>query len=180
MLFLFIHIGETYRLDRFTAVINPESDPAGSGWLAINRKLIINSAQSFGEAEDMSNALNLFDEGTNFAFISILAHYGWILAIGMVIAVILLSIKLIINSIKIKDIYGKMIIIGISSMFIMQSIFNILMNLNLGIEANFNIPFVSYGRMELIINMISLALILSIYRKKDIVNVKMSNTVSSN
>lgn len=181
MLFLFIHIGETYRLDRFTAVINPESDPAGSGWLAINRKLIINSAQSFGEAEDMSNALNLFDEGTNFAFISILAHYGWILAIAMVIAVILLSIKLILNSIKIKDVYGKMIIIEISSMFIMQSLFNILMNLNLGIEANFNIPFVSYGRMELIINMVSLALILSIYRKKDIVNVKMlSNTVSSN
>ena len=42
------------------------------------------------------------------------------------------------------------------------------MNLNLGIESNFNIPFVSYGATNLIINMMSLALILSVYRRKDI------------
>ena len=180
LLFVFLYIGLTFRLDRFTAFVNPESDPNGSGWLAINRKLIINSAQNFGEAEDMSNALELFEEGTNFAFISMLAHYGWVVTIGMVITIIALSIKLIINSIKIKDLYGKMLIIGISSMFIIQSLFNILMNLNLVPESNFNIPFVSYGRMDLVINMMSLALILSIYRKKDIVHVKMSNIVSNN
>lgn len=138
------------------------------GWLGINRELIINSAQNIGEAEDMSNAIEIFDEGTNFAFISILAHYGWIITISMVITIVILSLKLIINSVKIKDIYGKLIIIGISSMFIMQSLFNILMNLNMGIEANFNIPFVSYGRIELIINMLSVSIILSIYRRKDI------------
>ena len=66
-------------------------------------------------------------------------------------------------------------------MFILQSIFNILMNLNLGMEANFNLPFVSYGGSSLVINMISLAIILSVYRKKDIIvilnNKNMSNTV---
>ena len=88
------------------------------GWLGVNRELIINSANSIGEADDMSNALDLFDEGSNYAIISILAHYGWIVSIGMVTTVILLSIKLIMNSIKIKENYGKLIVIGISSMFI--------------------------------------------------------------
>lgn len=161
-------IGGTYRINRIISSFNPESDPYGDGWLGINRKLIIESAQIYGEADDMSNALDLFDEGTNFAFISILAHYGWGSSLAIVIAVISLSIKLIINTAKIKDIYGKLLIIGISSMFIMQSIFNILMNLNLWIEADFNIPFISYGGASLIINMMSLALILSIYRRKDI------------
>lgn len=55
-----------------------------------------------------------------------------------------------------------------SSMFILQSIFNILMNLNLIIEANFNLPFFSYGRLNLIANMMCLTLVLAIYRRKDI------------
>lgn len=157
-----------YRLERIVTTFYPETDPEGAGWLGINRKLIIESASMFGEAEDMSNALDLFDAGTQFAFISILAHYGWIVAILLIVTIILISIKLIINSIKVKDAYGKMIIIGISCLFIFQSVFNVLMNLNLWFESGFEIPFVSYGGTGLIMNMVCLALVLSIYRRKDI------------
>lgn len=75
---------------------------------------------------------------------------------------------MIFNAIKIKEVYGKFIIIGLASMFILQSIFNILMNLNLWIESGFNLPFVSYGIGNLIMNVISLSIILSVYRRKDI------------
>lgn len=122
----------------------------------------------FGEAEDMSNAIELFDEGAEYAFTSILAHYGWIVAILLIVTIILISVKLIINSIKVKDDYGKMIIIGISCLFIFQSVFNVLMNLNLWFESGFELPFVSYGGTGLIMNMACLALVLSIYRRKDI------------
>ena len=157
-----------YRLERIVTTFYPETDPEGAGWLGINRKLIIESASMFGEAEDMSNALDLFDAGTQFAFISILAHYGWIVAILLIVTIILISIKLIINSIKVKDDYGKMLIIGISCLFIFQSVFNVLMNLNLWFESGFELPFVSYGGTVLIMNMVCLALVLSIYRRKDI------------
>lgn len=157
-----------YRLERIVTTFYPETDPEGAGWLGINRKLIIESASMLGEADDMSNALELFDEGTEFAFISILAHYGWIVASLLIATIILISIKLIINSMKVKDTYGKMLIIGISCLFIFQSVFNVLMNLNLWFEAGFELPFVSYGGTGLIMNMICLALVLSIYRRKDI------------
>ena len=158
----------SFRWNRLAVAINPQIDPDGGGWMALNREQIINSAKMFGEAQYQTEAINLFDEGTDFAFISILAHYGWIASIAIILAVTLLSIKLILNAIKIKDNYGKLLIIGISSMFILQSIFNILMNMNLWIDSSLNLPFVSYGRTNLIINMMSLALILSIYRKKDV------------
>ena len=174
ILSLSVIIETPYIVDRFVAVYNPESQADCYGWIPLNRKIIINSAQTFGEADDTSNALEIFDEGTNYAFISILAHYGWVVSVGIVIAVLALSIELIINSIKIKEINGKLLIIGMSSMFILQSIFNILMNLNLIIDANFNLPFVSYGRLNLIVNMICLALVLAIYRRKDIL-ILMSN-----
>ena len=157
-----------YRLERIVTTFYPETDPEGAGWLGINRKLIIESASMFGEAEDMSNAIELFDEGAEYAFTSILAHYGWIVAILLIVTIILISVKLIINSIKVKDDYGKMIIIGISCLFIFQSVFNVLMNLNLWFESGFELPFVSYGGTGLIMNMACLALVLSIYRRKDI------------
>ncbi len=168
MICMVIYIGTPYFIERIMISFHPETDPAGGGWLGINRKLIIDSANIFGEAEDMSNALELFDEGTEYAFISILAHYGWVVTGLLLLTIIFISIKLIINSIKIKDTYGKMMIIGIACLFILQSVFNVLMNLNLWIEAGFELPFVSYGGTGFITNILCLALVLSIYRRKDI------------
>lgn len=51
-----------------------------------------------------------------------MAHYGWVVSIEIVLTVLALSIELIINSIKIKEINGKLLIIGMSSMFILQSV----------------------------------------------------------
>ena len=163
-----LYINSGYDLNRIWSSFNPEIDPDGNGYFGINQNLIINSAQLFGEADNTSNLITIFDEGTNFVLMSILAHYGWIITIGIIVAIILLNIKLIINAIKIKDIYGKLIIIGISCLFILQSALNILMNFNLGIKVDINIPLISYGGINLIINMMCLALVLSVYRKKDI------------
>ena len=42
------------------------------------------------------------------------------------------------------------------------------MNINLGIQANINIPFVSYGGFYFMVNILSMALMFSVYRRKDI------------
>ncbi len=46
------------------------------------------------------------------------------------------------------------------------------MNLNLIPITDVNLPFVSYGINGLLVNMISIAFVLSIYRRKDILNKK--------
>jgi len=84
------------------------------------------------------------------------------------LAIILFNVKLIKNAINIKEEYGKLLTIGISTMFILQSLFNVAMNLGFGIIASFNLPLISYGLISLIMNMMSLALVLSVYRRKDI------------
>ncbi len=176
-LLLFSFLLRPYILDRIIVSFVPEMDPQGNGWLGVNRDLIINSAKLFGEATNKSQAIDIFNQGETFAFISLLANYGWIVTISMVVAVLLLSIKLIINVTKIKDTYGKMLTLGIASLFIVQSVLNILMNLNLGLEASFNIPLVSYGGPSLVINMMTLTLVLAIYRRKDILEAKETNSI---
>ena len=156
-------------ITRLKSSYYPESDPLGYGYIGVNQQKIIDSAKTFGTAHNTSDAIKIFDEGTNYAFISILAHYGWIVSGIMLLAIVLLNVKLIINAVKIKDTYGKLIIIGIASLFILQTVFNILMNFNLGAKADFNIPLISYGNINLVINMMTLALVLSIYRRKNII-----------
>lgn len=134
--------------------------------------LIISMSNLYGKAEVDKEVLEIFDEGTNYAIISILAHYGWIITISMILTVILLWIRLISNSSKIKEQYGRYLIIGISSMFIFQSIFSILMNFCTEIKGEFYLPFVSWGGINLVINMMCLGLMLSIYRRKDILVMK--------
>lgn len=165
---LFEVLANPYVLDKFISVYNPEEYKKSEGWRALNRKEIIESAQKFGEAGNMSDAIYLFDEFGNNEIISILAHFGWIPTVTLIIAVLAFSIKLVINSFKIKEKYGSLIILGIGCMFILQSIFNILMNFNLLFDASFNLPFVTYGCGELVVNMMCLALIFAVYRKKDV------------
>ncbi len=158
-----------YRINRILINFKPEIDPQSSGWQLIARNEMIKSAKLIGEAEGTELYTRLlFEEEGNWAFISILVNYGWIVSIGMLLAIILLSVKLITNSINIKEEYGKWITIGISAMFILESLFNVAMNLGFGVVAGFNLPLISYGRPSLIMNIISLALVLSVYRRKDI------------
>lgn len=158
-----------YRITRLIASFHPEKETNGYGYEAIDRNKIIKSAKLFGKVEGIDIEYNhWFEQGEGWAFITILKNYGWIVSLGMLLAIILFNVKLIKNSINIKEEYGKWLTIGISSMFILQSLFNVAMNLGFGIIANFSLPLISYGLTSLIMNMISLALVLSVYRRKDI------------
>ena len=168
LVILFEVLENPYVLDKFISVYKPEEYKETEGWRALNRKEIIESAQKFGEEGNMSDAIYLFDGFGNNEIISILAHFGWIPTIALIVTVFTFSIKLVINSFKIREKYGSLVILGIGCMFILQSVFNILMNFNLIFDASFNLPFVTYGCGELLVNMMCLALIFAIYRKKDV------------
>lgn len=163
-------IGGEYRVNRIISSFIPETDPYGAGYQGMIQKEVINCANLLGKTDNVSLEIKEFfnNETSNFPFIAILLNYGVLIGILMIIIVLLFNIKIIYDAIKIKDKYGKLLIIGIGVLFILRSIFCILMNLNLGIKSNFDIPFISYGIMNLIIDMISLSLIFSIYRRKDI------------
>lgn len=158
-------------ITRLIANFNPQIAPNGEGWQGILQQEVVNSAKLFGKIETTNSIeYSIFNtENEVFPVIAMLANYGIILTIGMIIAILAYGIKLIYDTTKIKDSYGRLLIIGIASSFIFRSIFCILMNLNLGIRSDFEIPFVSCGKQELIIDMLSLAIVFSVYRRKNII-----------
>jgi len=155
--------------------LKPESDPQNLGYVGMLQKEIIENSKLIGLA-DTSVILeeNIVTEESNYTFIYLMGKLG-ILAVGILtIVIILMSIKLIVNAKLIKDMYGKIAIIGLGTLYIFQFTINILMNLNLGIQTNVNLPFVCEGGVFFIINCISVAFLLSIYRRRDI-DLEMKN-----
>ncbi len=163
-------ISSSFRFDRVIYSFNPEADPGGSGYVGMLQKEILQKAKIIGEAENTSipideSILNI--EG-NYTFIYLIGKCGLLVAGILVITIILTSIRLIFNAKNIKEQYGKFLSIGLGSLFIVQSFATILMNVNMGIQTNVNLPFVTYGGVYFIVNMMSMAIILSVYRRKDI------------
>ena len=104
-----------------------------------------------------------------FSFVYLIGKLGIIAGVTLIISILLMFYKLIFNVKLIKDVHGKFIIIGLSLFFIIQASANILMNLNLGIKVDVLIPFINFSGLYFIMNCICLALILSVYRRKDII-----------
>ena len=151
-------------------------DTEGERNIDIERNEIFKSAKLLGEAylketyfDGYSTQIqNYFETTGKFSFLGILARYGWIASIGLVAILLLFNIKLFISAAKIKDIYGKLITIGIASLYFVQTVCNLAMNFGFIGVAEFNLPLISVGDTEFLMNILCMALFLSAYRRKDI------------
>lgn len=156
---------------RILVSFNPELDPTGSGWVGMLQKEVLDNTKFIGEAETeiLSDKDNyVINTESEYTFIYLLGKTGILVTSVLVLTIILMSIKLIINAKNINEKYGKFLIIGLSTLFILQSFANVLMNVNMWIQSNVNLPFISYGGVSFIINTINIAIILSVYKRKDI------------
>ena len=141
-----------------------------NGWYGVKINEVLENANfTSGLEENMDvSYFGLFDGGTCHALITIVAYCGSLYLWIIVSTIILLFVKLIMNCKKINDSYGKLLIVGFSSIILLQSLVNILGNLNLIPLMDINLPFISYGFNGLLVNMLTIAFLLSIYRRKDI------------
>lgn len=166
---------DTRLFKRLSATYNPESDITGYSWVNYQLKKVIDNSHLFSGLDNMDDYFGLFDGGTEFALIAIIAYYGTSYSAIIITAVILLAIKIIYDCRNIKDEDGRLITIGFGSFILIQAILNILMNFNLIPITALNLPFVSYGLNGLLVNMMMIAFILSIYRRKDILTKRVDN-----
>lgn len=153
-----------------SATYNP--DIRGNGW--VNKLIgdVLENANMFSGIENEDIFLDFFDEGTDFPLISIISYCGTIYASIIICVIILFSFKLILDCKNIKDEGGRLLVVGFGSIILLQAICNILMSFNLIPIIGLNLPFISYGMNGLWVNMMMIAFILSIYRRKDILNKK--------
>lgn len=166
-LILILITGPMYRLNRFLAFLKPYSDPNGAGYVyrLIHDTLVL--AKPFG-APGAFNPLNIPGRNTEFIFTYIICAFGWAAGIFLAIMFAAYIIRIIRSAVIVKDSYGRLLVSGFAAIFAVRFLWNIPMALGIGPIIGISLPFVSYGRIDYLVNAAAIGLILSVYRRKNI------------
>lgn len=156
-----------YRTGRALVFFNPLRDIKGNGWIYLQIKKAIASAGLFGNGFTLKSS-SLPELHTDFVFTYIVHSFGWIIA-AIVIALIVVFLLKLMNIAKItKNSYGKLLVSVFIAILTTEFLLNLGMSFGISPMVGISLPFISFGGSQLVINMITVGLILSVYRRKDI------------
>lgn len=156
-----------YQKVRLLAFLNPEKYSNDEGFMILHIKELLAKAGWFGN----STPLELLPGAhTDFVFVGFTYHYGWFLAAVLVLILCLLVARIIVISYKIHDPYGKLLLIGAVALYTVQLVSNICMTLGFFPMTSMSLPFISYGLMPILLNSFLIGVVLSVYRRKDLMH----------
>ena len=164
ILALLILISESYRIERIYSLINPTSDPEGYGYTITRIRRLLSQATLYGNEINIEE-LRMGDVRSDFTLVYIIYNFGIVFG-GFCISIIIGFVARIFNIIsKVKDSYGRTLVLSIGSMFLMQIIINMLSNLGI-VGVYISLPFICFGSTNSIISLSMVGLICSIYRRR--------------
>ena len=155
-----------YQKKRILMFLNPESDPLGSGYNIIQSKIAIGSGGILGKGylKGSQSHLNFLPEHhTDFVFAGLAEEFGLlgsVILLGLYLIIIFDSLLIAINS---RSVFGKILVIGIISIFFFHIIINIGMVSGLLPVVGIPLPFFSYGRTMLCMMLIGFGLIMNVH-----------------
>ncbi|MGL4762042.1 MAG: rod shape-determining protein RodA [Sarcina sp.] len=165
-----------YQKARLVGFMHPERDELGIN-LQLNQSMIgIGSGGFFGIGPEMNvkgggyAAEFVPERQTDFIFTVIGEHWGTLGAIVLLVLYFLLISGIIDTARKSKDVFGRVICVGIASYFIFAILQNIGMTIGLMPITGITLPMVSYGGSSLLTTLMTLGLVLNISMRKNKLN----------
>ncbi|AFQ24817.1 FtsW/RodA/SpoVE family cell cycle protein [Bacillus thuringiensis] len=149
-----------YRMARILGILNPEHDL----WY-LRLKEAMSSAGWFGTYE---NIKSIRAAHTDFVFASLTYYYGYVLALVLVVILSLFAVRIMNIAYKINDGYGKLLLVGGVTLFVIHFICNVGMTLGILPRVSISLPFISYGLIPTLFHAFIMGIVLSVYRRKDI------------
>lgn len=158
-----------YRLNRIITSYYPELDPLGAGYQVMKLKEVREHAALIGDAGFKYVAGYVPEPLTDTMFTTIVGCLGWLVGMGLMLMIALIIIRMYKASCRVQDSYGRLLNLSITTLFTIQFVYNISMNLGLLPPVGISLPFISYGGTGMVMNLFLMGIFLSVYRKKDIV-----------
>lgn len=166
--FLLFLLSAPYRLARFTAFLNPHHDPIGSGYIYNQLARVTKVAGLWGQGFTFPTH-TLPEVHTDFALAYLIYTFGWmggLLIVALAASLICLMVKV---AREVKEPFGKLLVGGLTVIFATHLGWSVLMTVGLAPTMWVSLPFISYGGSQIIVNMATMGLVLSVYRRKNLV-----------
>ncbi len=162
---------KTYQKKRLLVFIDPNADPLGSGYTALQSKIAVGSGGLFGKGYLLGTQtqLNFVPEHhTDFIFSVVGEEWGFIGSLAVICLYVLLFVALFRICDQTTDPKAKMLVSGIAALIFSQVFINIGMTFGWMPITGLTLPFVSYGGSSYVLMCFSLALALSVHRERSI------------
>jgi len=154
---------------RIASFLNPNADPLGSGYNAIQAKVAIGSGGFFGKGFMQGNQTQLRfipAQWTDFIFSVIGEEFGFLGGMIIVSCFLLIFYRLLKLASQSKDAYSSLVIMGILTILFTHFAINIGMNVGVTPVIGLPLPFLSYGGSSLMINITLVAIAMNFYRNR--------------
>ncbi|MBI4358023.1 MAG: rod shape-determining protein RodA [Candidatus Omnitrophica bacterium] len=165
------HILKPYQQKRILVFFNPQIDPIGASYTAIQSKIAVGSGGLFGKGwlGGTQTQLDFVPEHhTDFIFSVVAEEFGFLGAFFLVILFLLLISYIFQIMQQTTDFRARLLAVGIASAIAFQVFVNIGMTIGLAPITGIPLPFISYGGSSLIANFFILGLLASVYKERSI------------
>ena len=150
---------------RINVFINPELDPLGSGYNAIQSKIAVGSGMLIGTGL-LKGAQTQFGylpiKSSDFIFSVLSEELGFIMSASIVLIYMIVILRLIRISKKSKDEFASLMVIGVTGMIFFHFVQNIGMTIGILPITGVPLPFLSYGGSNILTNGIAIGIALNI------------------
>jgi len=165
--FLIFHV--RYRRDRILAFINPFADPQGRGFHIIQSLIAVSTGgiTGLGLMEGKQKLFYLPEPHTDFIFAVTAEELG---LLGSMVVVALFAIFLwrgIRTALRTQDLFGRFLVVGITSMIVVQAFINISVVLGMMPTKGIPLPFVSYGGSSLFMTLACVGVLLNVTKQTE-------------
>lgn len=156
-----------YQKERIMTVFHPTEDPLGQGYNVSQALIAIGSGGWFGRGlgfGSQSQLQFLPESQTDFIFAVLAEEFGFFGVSILFLSFFFFFFQIGKTIFSLKDLFTQYLLFGIVSLFFVQFVVNIGMNLGLLPVTGIPLPFVSYGGSSLVASLLLLGIIQSIFR----------------
>jgi cell division protein FtsW len=167
--FVWFQMGVGFRMARWVSFLNPEADPAGVGFQLRQSLVAIGSGGltgvGFGEGRQKFGFLP--EPHNDFIFAMIGEEWGFmgvLLVVSLFLTLILIGFRI---ARRAPDLFGELLAVGFTSLIALHAILHMSVGLGLVPTTGIALPFISYGRSNLLVTFAAVGILMAVARAAD-------------
>lgn len=155
---------EPYRMKRLMSFLQPEKDPQGAGYQAIQSLLALGRGGLWGAGlgRGRQKLFYLPEAHTDFIFAAIGEELGFVGAAGLVGLFVLLLWRILVIAIDCREPFGTLLGLGVFLLLAIQIVMNLGVVLGLLPTKGLPLPLISLGGSNLVVSLLAIGTMLSI------------------
>lgn len=158
---------EPYRMERLLNFTDPFKTAQGSGHQLVQSLFALTSGGIFGRGIGMSRmkAFWLPEAHNDFIFAVVVEELGLIGGLILMLLMVFLVLRGIKIAMEAKDNFGRLLAIGITAVFALQSLINMAVVIGAFPVTGVPLPFISAGGTSLLVNLCAVGILLNISKQ---------------